>query len=92
MDVARSGNEAFLTWKIPGGDIRALEIFRNTSDNTKGRIRVASLRSSIDVLLDPLPDGQATYWYWVKIMWADGSHTNVGPVATPSGLVWQPSS
>jgi hypothetical protein len=89
LEVARSGNEVLLTWQLPHSEVRSIEIFRNAHSDTKGRGRVGTVRSDITVFHDRAPDGQ-TYWYWIKLMLPDGTHANIGPVATPSGTVWTP--
>ena len=45
LEVARSGNEVILTWTLPEGEARALEIYRNTHSDVKGRGRAGSPRS-----------------------------------------------
>lgn len=90
LEVARSGTEVYLTWTLPAGEVRLLEIMRNTSISPQGRDRVASLRNTLLLHLDTVPDPDATYWYWVKITRPDGRIINIGPVATPSATVWTP--
>lgn len=89
LEVARSGNEVLLTWKLPDGEVRSIEIFRNTHSDVKGRGRAGTVRSDVTVFSDRVPDDQI-YWYWIKLMLPNGTHTNIGPVPTPSGAVWTP--
>jgi hypothetical protein len=89
LEVARSGNEVILTWTLPEGEARALEIYRNTHSDVKGRGRAGSIRADATVFHDKVPDDQ-TYWYWVKITRPNGVIVNLGPVATPSAAVWTP--
>lgn len=90
VEAARSGNDVFLTWKLPKGEFIRVEIYRNTNSSTSGRGRVNTTRTDVTQVLDQVPDPTVTYWYWIKVIRADGTHQNVGPVATPSGDVWQP--
>ena len=90
IDAARSGNEVLLTWRIPDGEFIRVEIFRNTNSSTAGRGRVNTTRTDVTQLLDQVPDLTVTYWYWIKLIRADGTHVNVGLAATPAGDVWQP--
>jgi hypothetical protein len=89
LEVARSGNEVILTWTLPEGEIRTLEIYRNTQSDVKGRGRAGAIRTDVTVFHDKVPDAQ-TYWYWLKITRPDGVIVNLGPVATPSASVWTP--
>jgi hypothetical protein len=89
LEVARSGNEVILTWTLPEGEARTLEIYRNTQSDVKGRGRAGSIRADVTVFHDKVPDDQ-TYWYWVKITRPNGVIVNLGPVATPSATVWTP--
>jgi len=90
IEAARTGNEVLLTWKLPEGEFIRVEIYRNTNSSTAGRGRVNTARTDVTQLLDQVPDLTVTYWYWIKLIRPDGTHLNVGPVATPAATVWQP--
>jgi hypothetical protein len=90
IEAARTGNEVLLTWKIPEGNFIRVEIFRNTNSSTAGRGRVNTARTDVTQLLDQVPDLTVKYWYWIKLIRADGTHVNVGPAATPEATVWTP--
>lgn len=92
LEVARTGNEVLLTWTLPEGEVRMLEIMRNTTENAQGRGRIGTTRATVNVFSDTVPDTAATYWYWVKITRPSGEIINSNPVATPSAKVWTPSS
>lgn len=91
LEVARTGNEVLLTWTLPEGEVRMLEIMRNTSENAPGRGRVGTTRATVNVFSDTVPDATVTYWYWVKLTRPSGDVVNIGPVATPSAKVWTPT-
>lgn len=89
FEVARSGNEALLTWVLPEGEVRTIEIYRNNSNVAQGRGRVGASRVDATVFHDQLPDDQI-YWYWLKLTRPNGVIINIGPVATPKAAVWTP--
>ena len=89
LEVARSGNEVILTWTLPQGEVRTIEVYRNITNETKGRGRVGAVRTELTVFNDKVPDAQ-TYWYWLKLTRPDGTNVNLGPVATPHATVWTP--
>ena len=91
LNVARSENEVLVSWVLPnGGDIKRIEIYRNTSSDTKGRGRAATVRIEPAVFIDQVTDLNVTYWYWLKLTLANDQVVNVGPVATPPATVWTP--
>ena len=89
LEVARSGNEVILTWTLPEGEVRTIEIYRNTQSDVKGRGRAGTVRSNVVIFHDKVADDQI-YWYWLKLTLPDGRNVNIGPVATPSAAVWTP--
>ncbi len=89
LEVARSGNEILLTWTLPEGEFRTIEIYRNKSEVAAGRERVGSVRTDVRVWHDQVPD-QETYWYWLKLTRPNGVIVNLGAVATPKAAVWTP--
>lgn len=91
LEVARSGNEVIITWTLPEGEVRTIEIYRNTQAEVKGRGRAGAVRTDVTTFHDKVPDEQ-TYWYWIKLTRPNGVAVNLGPVPTPSATVWQPSS
>ncbi len=90
LEVARNENEVLLTWTLPEGDFRQIEIYRNSHQNTTGRGRVTAVRATTTLYHDVVPDLTVTYWYWVKLTRGDGSVVNIGPVPTPDPSVWTP--
>ena len=90
LEVARSGDEVILTWTLPEGEVRTIEIYRNNGSDAKGRGRAGTVRTDVTVFHDKVPDGQ-TYWYWLKLTRPNGVVVNVGPVSTPAATVWQPA-
>lgn len=90
IEAARTGNEVLLTWKLPGGDFIRVEFYRNPNSSTADRGQVNTTRTDATQLLDQVPDLTVTHWYWLKLICADNTHLNVGPVPTPSANVWQP--
>jgi hypothetical protein len=92
LEVARTGNEVLLTWTLPEGEVRMLEIMRNTTENAQGRGRVGTTRATVNVFSDTVPDASVTYWYWIKITRPSGEVINSNAVPTPSAKVWTPAS
>jgi len=90
LEVARNGNEVILSWTLPTGEVRTIEIYRNTQRDVKGRGRAGTVRADVVVFHDKVPDDQ-TYWYWLKLTLPSGKNVNIGPVATPSAQVWNPA-
>jgi hypothetical protein len=79
-----------LTWTLPPGEFRQIEIYRNTNNGAPGRTRAAAVRSETVHYMDKVPDLTVTYWYWLKLTRKTGEVVNLGPVPTPSPTVWQP--
>lgn len=90
IDVARNGEDVFLAWSQLGGPIRRIEIHRNTRAVPEGRVRIATITTSINTFLEKVPDPTAIYWYWLVVTRPDASTEIIGPVATPSAEVWTP--
>ncbi len=90
LEIARTGKEVLLTWTLPEGEIRMIEIMRHTSPQAPGRGRVAGVRPEPPIFADTVPDEQAIYWYWLKITRPNGLVLNIGPVPTPESSVWTP--
>lgn len=90
LEVARSGADVMITWKLPQGEFRQIEIYRNTNNGAPGRSRAAAVRSETMHYMDKVPDLTVTYWYWLKLTRKTGEVVNIGPVPTPSPTVWQP--
>lgn len=89
LEVARSGTDVILTWTLPEGEVRTIEIYRNIQNEVKGRGRAGAVRTDATVFHDTVPDDQI-YWYWLKLTRPNGVVVNVGPVATPKAAVWVP--
>lgn len=90
LQVARNGNEVLVAWELPSGNIRQIELMRNSSSNAVGRDRVAVVRAETTLFIDEVSDLGVTYWYWLKLTFGDGRVVNLGPVATPAPSVWTP--
>lgn len=91
LNVARSENEVLLSWVLPTNiEIKRVEIYRNTTNDAKGRGRAATVRVEPATYIDQVTDLNVTYWYWLKLTLANDQVVNVGPVATPPATVWTP--
>lgn len=90
LQVARNNDEVVIAWNLSDLPVKGLDIYRNTSQSTKGRGRLDYVRPAPAAFIDKLPDGGATYWYWLKVALTTGESVTIGPVATPSGFVWSP--
>lgn len=89
LEVARNGNEVLLSWTLPEGEIRMIEIYRNKTEVATGRERVGTVRTDVHTWHDQVPDHE-TYWYWLKLTRPNGVIVNLGAVATPKAAVWTP--
>lgn len=89
LAVARNGSEVLVSWVLPPGDFRMIEVFRNTNPSTSGRGRASKGRPTA-IFLDTVPDLSVKYYYWLKLTRPDNTILNIGPVGTPSPTVWQP--
>lgn len=90
LEVARSGSDVLITWTLPAGDFKQIEIYRNTNNGAPGRTRAAAVRNEPRTYMDKVPDLTVTYWYWLKLTRTTGQIVNIGPVPTPTPTVWQP--
>jgi hypothetical protein len=90
IQVARSGADVMITWTLPAGEFKQIEIYRNTNNGAAGRTRSAAVRSETVHYMEKVPDLTVTYWYWLKLTRKTGEVVNIGPSPTPSPTVWQP--
>lgn len=82
-----------ITWTLPEGEIRAIELLRDTDSNPKGRTRVRAFRAETTTHYDTVPDKTVPYWYWLKVTRPDGTIVTVGPVSsTPPETAPEPST
>ena len=92
LDVARTENDVLLAWTLPDGEVKMVEVMRNTKDTAPGRDRVASVRKDVLTFKDQVPDAKTVYWYWLKVTRPTGEVINIGPVPTPTKTqVWSPT-
>ncbi|OAM88067.1 hypothetical protein OH491_09355 [Termitidicoccus mucosus] len=80
LKAERDGETVKLTWTLPKGEWRAVNITRNTSANPRNRVGVKSVKLEVTSYTDKVPDANAHYWYWLKLTAKDGQITNIGPV------------
>ena len=90
LHIARNGDETMLSWEPPAAPLRAFEIFRNTNDQLRGRLRIALTRADRQPFHDKLPGATEPFWYWLKLTSYDGQVVNIGPIPTPAPDVWTP--
>lgn len=90
---AASGNGSVaLNWSV-SGTINAIEIYRDTDSNPSGRVRIASLGSTVRSYTATGLTNGTPYWFWVKYRLADGTWADSNAVsATPTGGVASSSS
>ncbi len=70
-----------VSWTLPEGEIRAIELLRDTDSDPKGRVRVSAFRATTTTYFDDVPDKAAAYFYWLKVTRPDGTSVNIGPVS-----------
>jgi hypothetical protein len=83
-----AGNgSAALTWTIANGSINAQEVYRDTDSDPAGRVRIASLATTVRSYTDATVNPGRTYWYWIKVRQStDNVSVDSNSVAiTPSG-------
>jgi hypothetical protein len=80
LTLARNGSAVLVSWSLPPGGYRAIEITRNNQADPRGRISVGTVGPSDANLLDTVPDKTGSYWYWLKVTRSDLTVFNVGPV------------
>lgn len=92
LEVARNDNDVLLAWTLPEGEVKMVEVMRNTKDTAPGRDRVASVRKEVLTFKDQVADAKVVYWYWLKVTRPTGEVINIGPVPTPTTTqVWTPT-
>jgi hypothetical protein len=90
LTLARNGADVVVSWSLPPGNYRSIQITRHTQSEPRGRTGVGSVGPSTTSYPDTLPDKTATYWYWIKVTQTDLSVFNVGPVISKPAEVWNP--
>ena len=56
------------------------------------RKRVTTVSKKSIQYLDTVPDENAAYWYWIKLVLKSGQTAGVGPFVTPDADVWTPGT
>jgi xyloglucan-specific exo-beta-1,4-glucanase len=85
--VANGGVQ--LNWTV-NGTVNGLEVYRNTTANPTGRVRVAGLGKSVTSYADATAASGTQYWYWVKFATSAGSY-NSGSAAATGGNACTPT-
>jgi len=79
-----------LNWTLNGA-VNGLEVYRNTSANPTGRIRVANVANSATSYADATAATGTQYWYWVRFTTPAGSY-NSGSATATSGNACAPTA
>lgn len=90
LTLARNGADVVVSWTLPPGNYRSIQITRHTQSEPRGRTGVGSVGPATTSYPDTLPDKTATYWYWIKVTQTDLTVFNVGPVISKPAEVWNP--
>ncbi|WP_145928863.1 hypothetical protein OH491_12335 [Termitidicoccus mucosus] len=80
LKAGRKGDKVTLTWTLPEGNWRRVEIIRNDKPDVKNRKRVKVCRRGDIAYVDTISDTGKQYWYWLKLFDKDNAITNIGPV------------
>ncbi|MFG6488474.1 dockerin [Roseateles sp. BYS78W] len=83
-------NGVQLNWTA-SGIVNGLEIYRNTSADPNGRVRVASVAKSTTSYADATAANGTQYWYWVRFTTNAGSY-NSGSAAATGGNACAPTA
>lgn len=90
LTLARNSADVVVSWTLPPGNYRSIQITRHTQSEPRGRTGVGSVGPATTSFPDILPDKTATYWYWIKVTQTDLTVFNVGPVISKPAEVWNP--
>lgn len=71
-----------LSWTLPEGDIRKVDICSHVLSRIEGRRRVATVTKNDTTWSEALPDTKRNYWYSIKVTLADDTVINIGPAST----------
>jgi len=79
----RTASSVVVAWDLPKDEYREITIWRrNKPEHTQGRnqrtLVLKTTERSGDVM-DTLPDANASYWYWIEAIKADGTVRSKGP-------------
>jgi xyloglucan-specific exo-beta-1,4-glucanase len=86
--VANGGVQ--LNWTVKG-IVNGLEVYRNTSADPNGRVRIASIAKSVNTYADATAAAGTQYWYWVRFATNAGSY-NSGSAAATGGNACAPTA
>ena len=79
--LARTFQNATITWNFPSGGLKYVEILRKTNiDDYSNRNKVFTSLENTGSTVDALPDPEADYWYWISATLANGRVVTQGPV------------
>jgi hypothetical protein len=90
VEIARSGADVSMTWRLPAGPVSRIDIHRHFQSEPEGRQLVATIYPPREVYLERVPEAATTYWYWLVATAADGKVSTYGPVASLPAEIWQP--
>jgi hypothetical protein len=79
-----------LNWTV-NGIVNGLEVYRSTSADPNGRVRIASLAQSTTSYADATAANGTQYWYWVRFATRAGSY-NSGSAAATGGNACAPTA
>lgn len=71
--LKRTEDAATISWAFPKEKYKSITLYRNTSNQNKGRTRVLQTLEWNTTYIDKLPDPQADYWYDIEAILANGS-------------------
>jgi|GEM_PF-595418 len=66
LSTAATGNSVVLSWSSNNLTLGAQEVYRDTDAEPAGRVRIASLASSVRLYTDTTAVSGQTYYYWIK--------------------------
>jgi hypothetical protein len=78
--VRRTYTSATISWDFPNDRLRNITIRRNTSESMSKRKTVLETLEWSSNQIDPLPDTEADYWYWIEAWLDTGAIIFQGPI------------
>jgi endo-1,4-beta-xylanase len=86
LTASGAGNKVDLSWTVTG-NLRYVQVYRDTDANPYGRGRIAILTGDVRSYTDTTTESGKEYWYWIKYTDTDNEVGNSNTASvTPSNI------
>ncbi|OAM90444.1 hypothetical protein OH491_01365 [Termitidicoccus mucosus] len=81
VKAVQKGDKVTITWTLPKGDWRVINLSRNGQEKTKGRVKIKAVNpNKAKSYVDTVPDASKQYWYWFSASRTGEGNVEIGPI------------